>query len=128
MNGWSIQECEQQFISLANQSFRPRRSIVSLPLLRPILRFFISLFADSHNNEKGIEKAMRSAFGDSKLLIDHGYAHSRGTKVGVTTTNTKHSMPYFLTNYHCQSMSYMLKRKGYEVIDSGERSIRIWEA
>lgn len=124
LNGWSIQDCEQNFIALAKQAFKPRQGIFGVPLLWPVLRFLISLLADSQYSENAIQGAVQEAFGSTKSLLDSSYAHKTGTKIGVTTTTIENSSPCILSNYG----SAANHGSGYSVVRPSTSDVLVWQA
>jgi hypothetical protein len=96
LNGWSVEECLEKFVTLARRAFRPRN--LSLPFLQKAQRFLISYFADSRYSATGLEDALKDAFGTGTML-DWSRSHDFGAKVAVTATTVESSSPCIFPSY-----------------------------
>lgn len=99
-NGWSIEESVEKFEKLATFAFQ-RRNVLRLPFLSRIQELLVSYFTDGLYPAKNIETALKEVFGVDSSILDHSYASSTGTKIGlpVATVQEKPACRIF-TNYN----------------------------
>jgi hypothetical protein len=99
-NGWSIDDSAETFDKLATLAFQ-RRKVWDLPFLSRIQELLISYFTDGLYPAKNIEAVLKEVFGAERSILDHSYATSTGTRIGlpVATVQEKPSCLIF-TNYN----------------------------
>ncbi|KAI5796092.1 acyl transferase/acyl hydrolase/lysophospholipase, partial [Pyronema domesticum] len=113
INGWSVGECANQFVRLAEKAFSKPRNLL------------ISIFT-SRYSAGGMDEALKEAFGDEKSLIDWSHA-SFPTKVAVTATTTDTPSACIFGNYIVEG--FQPPDCGYSlVILPDDQNIRVWEA
>jgi hypothetical protein len=87
INGWSVRDCSNQFVRLAEKAFgKPR------PLL-------MSLLKDSRYGARNMEEAVKAVFGEDRTLLGWSDATNLATKVAVTATTTDTSSACVFSNY-----------------------------
>lgn len=96
LNGWSVEECLENFVTLARRAFRPRD--FGIPFLQKFQKFLVSYLADSRYGATSLEIALKDAFGTSAML-DWSESCNFGTKVAVTATTVEDSSPCIFSSY-----------------------------
>lgn len=102
VNGWSIDECITQFKTLSNLAFS-RKKYFNLPLVpfgtvRNFFGIIGALVTDSKYSSKGINTALKSAFGETSSLF--GSSGGKGTKVAIVATTTDEATTCVFANYN----------------------------
>ncbi len=92
---WSADECLQQFEKLAGIAFH-RRKLPHIPFPR-IRELFFSYIADCRYDSAAIEDAFLTVFGAELKLFN---PLSNDTKVAVTATTARETLPCLFTNYN----------------------------
>lgn len=95
---WDVKYCLQRFEQLADNIFQRRSNGPSM-FVR-IQELIMSYIADCKYESSGIENALRDAFGSNLRMFN---PLCNDTKVAVTSTTAKDSLPCLFSNYNgCQ--------------------------
>lgn len=92
---WSAQECSEKFVQLASTIFRKRTQ--GLFIFSKIQQYLMSYLADCKYDSIDIERALYSVFGKTTSLFN---PLCTDTKVAVTSTTARDSMPCLFANYN----------------------------
>ena len=97
-NGWSVEDCLDQFERLTKQAFELHHFSYFrwLSQLRAIL---ISLITDGIYPARNLEAVLQEVFGSDKSILDCSSATAMGTKIGITVSTMKPA-PFIFTNYN----------------------------
>ncbi|KAH8787540.1 acyl transferase/acyl hydrolase/lysophospholipase, partial [Hyaloscypha sp. PMI_1271] len=129
VNRWSVDECTNQFQRLSRVVFEKRWycriPLISVSVLRPCLDIIWSFATDSRYSSSGVNRALKSAFGDISSVFQ---SPCGGTKVAVVATTTNDTSTCLFTNYNGpESRS---SSSGYKIIrpDNAEQELLVWQA
>ena len=106
---WSPMECLQKFEDFASSVFQ--RRLPGSSFFQRLQELFVAYLADCRYKSEHIEDALHCTFGGNMSLFN---PLRNDTKVAVTTTTAKESLPCLFTNYNGgrrpKSLGYSLIR------------------
>lgn len=123
VEGWSIDRCIEEFSSLCDQAFTPRKGHGIWGLAHMIQGHHGSIY-----RTQPLQEALRQVFTENSLFGGPRFEANQTSKVAVVTTSAAGLQPIVLSNYnricgHEEKRSYLFQRP-----EKPEPELRVWEA
>jgi patatin-like phospholipase/acyl hydrolase len=95
MRGQSVSSCSDQFKTICDRAFRPKKA--AAPLVRSISAALGS--SGRRYRSKSLYSVLQTTFGENNSLLESQTYFTQGCRVAVTSTNAPDQEPFLLANY-----------------------------